>query len=386
MTLPMREQLTYISLSKIPSTTANSMQVMKMCQAFLQEGVGVTLYAPAQDHARQITSLLDWYGLEEEIPIIRVSGNTRLRGHWYRVKAISMARANDTPLVFTRDIAIAALATGRGLPTLLEMHDVPSTPANRFYFRTALRSRHLIRVIPISKALEEALLMLPGSTLERSRTRVLPDGVDLERFNTRPSKEQAKDRLNLGDRPVIGYVGHLYRGRGMETMLELTRHLNDCLFLIVGGTAEMIQGLKNSLAENNAPNVRVEGFIENRYLPTYLAACDALLMPYEKRVSVGGGGDTSRFMSPMKMFEYMASGVPIIASDLPVLREVLNEKNCLFCRVGDTDDWVEKIRWAVENPMEVMSLGSQARLDVRAYSWRVRARTIIKDLRNELTE
>jgi hypothetical protein len=70
-------------------------------------------------------------------------------------------------------------------------------------------------------------------------------------------------------------------------------------------------------------------------------------MPYERSVAVSGGGDTADVCSPMKMFDYMAAGRAIISSDLPVLQEVLNEQNAVFCSPDAPDQWEQalEISW-----------------------------------------
>ena len=79
------------------------------------------------------------------------------------------------------------------------------------------------------------------------------------------------------------------------------------------------------LEQGGIKNVHLTGFVPNEELPLYQAACDILLMPYEEAIAGSSGGDTARFASPMKAFEYMAAGRPILSSDLPVFREVLDE-------------------------------------------------------------
>jgi glycosyltransferase involved in cell wall biosynthesis len=100
-------------------------------------------------------------------------------------------------------------------------------------------------------------------------------------------------------------------------------------------------------------------------------------MPYQRRVSVSGGGDTSAWMSPMKMFEYMACRRPIVSSDLPVLREVLaHERNALLAEPGSVDAWVAAVERLRGDPELSRALAARAREDVTAYSWRARARRV----------
>ena len=84
------------------------------------------------------------------------------------------------------------------------------------------------------------------------------------------------------------------------------------------------------------------------------------------------------FTSPLKLFDYMAAGVPIVASDLPALREVLqHERNVLLARPGDPDSFAEAVRRLLGEPELARRLGQQAREDVRQYGWDARAAALL---------
>jgi glycosyltransferase involved in cell wall biosynthesis len=125
-------------------------------------------------------------------------------------------------------------------------------------------------------------------------------------------------------------------------------------------------------------NVLMTGFIENQKLPLYQAAADILLMPYERSVAVSGGGDTADVCSPMKMFDYMAAGRAIISSDLPVLQEVLNEQNAVFCSPEAPDQWEQALGDLLANAARREALGQQARRDVENYTLQARARRALE--------
>jgi glycosyltransferase involved in cell wall biosynthesis len=137
----------------------------------------------------------------------------------------------------------------------------------------------------------------------------------------------------------------------------------------VGGEPDAVAAVKAELEGKRVKNVSLPGFVPNSELPLYLAACDVLLLPNQRKVSGSGGGDIARWMSPMKLFEYMACGRLIIASDLPVLREVLSEQNALLCDPEDLDAWEQGLERAVEDKAWRQRLGQQALRDARRYAW-----------------
>ena len=109
---------------------------------------------------------------------------------------------------------------------------------------------------------------------------------------------------------------------------------------------------------------------------------DAVLAPYQRKVAVVGGGDTSAFMSPLKLFEYMSWGKPILCSDLPVLREVIEDGcNGLVLPPDDPTAWVAALHRLIDDSTERERLGNGARSDFLArHTWRRRAERVLDGL------
>jgi len=106
-------------------------------------------------------------------------------------------------------------------------------------------------------------------------------------------------------------------------------------------------------------------------LALFQKTADILLMPFPRKAHY------EYFMTPIKMFEYMTSKRPIIASDLPSIREILNDKNCLFCRPGDFRDLADKIILLLNNKELARRISNQAYKDVQKYTWEKRAERIL---------
>jgi glycosyltransferase involved in cell wall biosynthesis len=169
----------------------------------------------------------------------------------------------------------------------------------------------------------------------------------------------------------------------MNLLVELAHRYPQAQFLWVGGRPEEVETWREQLAAQGIGNVVLTGFVENSCLPLYQAAADVLLMPYERVITGSSGGNTADFCSPMKMFEYMACGRAIISSDLPVLREVLNEDNAMLCPPENTEAWAQAFDALWTNVGQREMLGHQARLDVQGYTWIERARKALKGFSSE---
>ena len=264
--------------------------------------------------------------------------------------------------------------------------DLPQGTLGPRLFRLFLRGKGARRLVVITRALAEDLkarLNSPAAADDaHAFTIILPDGVDLRRYADLPTPQAARRSLQplLPDRFTAGYTGHLYAGRGMEAILALAGRLPEITFLLVGGEPDETAYVQDQARALNLANLVIAGFIPNAELPIYQAACEVLLMPYQARVSASSGGDISRYLSPMKVFEYMACKRAILSSDLPVLREVLNSNNAVLLDPQDLDAWAGAIRSLQADPVRRQSLAEQACREAVSYTWESRARRILEGI------
>jgi glycosyltransferase involved in cell wall biosynthesis len=236
----------------------------------------------------------------------------------------------------------------------------------------------------ITRALADDLRRF-GAPPEGELTVIAPDGVDLERYAGLPEPMQARrllfERLPATkldpDRFTAGYTGHLYAGRGSELLLALAKALPEMSFIVAGGEPQDVARLQAQAA--GLDNLLLAGFVPNAELPMYQAACDVLLAPYSGRVAASSGGNIARYLSPMKLFEYLACGRAILSSDLPVLREVLNTGNAVLLPPENVDAWVQALRRLYADEAARLRLANQARRDAAGYTWERRAARIFDD-------
>lgn len=388
-------KIALIAPTDIPSRRANTMQVMKMAQALVQVGHEVRMAIPSaggrtpaeagpQDLARH-------YGLHTEFPRAWLRATPALRRYDYSLRALAWARRwgpdgpGEADLIYTRLPQAAALGSLLGRPTVFEMHDLPAPGWNTRLVNLFLRGAGAQRLVVITQALAQDLAAA-FPRLAHVDVQVAPDGVDLERYADLPAPAEARLRLaRQGGGPAlaaaftVGYTGHLYPGRGVELLLELAAQLPDMQFLLVGGEPGQVQRLAQYAAAGRH-NLVLTGFVPNAVLPLYQAACDVLVMPYGEHVAASSGGDIARYLSPMKLFEYLACGRAILSSDLPVLTEVLNPANAVLLPGLQMETWAAALRQLQADHARRAALAQQARTDALQYTWEGRARRILADL------
>jgi len=361
-----------IAGSTIPSDTANSLQVMKACQTLAQIGHDVTLLVPGSPNSS--IDLKQHYGLQTEFPIEWLSSSSRRRFTW---NAVRRARVLDADLLYTWFPQSAVFGLLRGLPVVFEIHLQPTGMFGPWWHRLFVNVRGRKRLVSITGALVNILESNFNIHFPPEDVVIAPNGVDLERFDSLPDPVTARRQLGLREFPTVMCTGHLYAGRGADLFLALAISVPQAQFVWVGGRPEDIASWKPRVESDN---VIFTGFIPNQNLPLYQAAADILLMPYSRSImGSSGSADSGAVASPMKMFEYMAAGRAIVSSDLPVIREILNEENAVFCKPDSLGDWRLEIGSLLEDENRRTGLGSQAQHDVQGYTWVARARRIMNN-------
>jgi glycosyltransferase involved in cell wall biosynthesis len=287
-------------------------------------------------------------------------------------------------VVYTWSLQAAVFALLRGIPAVMEFHDFPMGKFGPHLFRAYIRNRTPRLTLCTTRALAEGLETEYGFTFAENQLQIAPNGVELERYKDLPAPSAARQQLGLQDSLTVGYSGHFYPGRGMNVLLDLARGLPQVHFLWMGGRPEDIAPWQEQLAGEGLHNVTITGFIPNSRLPLYQAAADILLMPYNRTISGSSGGNIARVINPMKMFDYLASGRAIAASDIPVFHEVLSEQNAYFCEPEDGADWVRKVGQLAADDALRARLGAQAQQDAAQYTWKRRAQTSLDHLQKLL--
>ncbi|RPH59194.1 MAG: glycosyltransferase family 1 protein [Chloroflexi bacterium] len=366
-----------ISASKVPTDAANSIQAMKAAHALAKLGHEVTLIVPENPEApaasKDWRSLSAFYGISTQFKIEwLISPSRRL----FFLAAVRRAKSLKPDLLYAWPLPSAVLGLLHGLPTILEMHDLPTGHIGPFWFRYFRDLAGCKRITVITTALKKGLDERYGDAFRARDVILAPNGVELERFENLPKPPAARRLLALQDAPTVVCTGHLYSGRGVDLFIDLAKRMRGVHFLWAGGRPDDVANWKSRAGA--IPNVTFTGFVVNDHLPLYQAAADVLMMPYGREIGISsGGGNSALVSSPMKMFEYLASGRAIIVSDLPVFHEVLNENNAVFCPPDKITAWQGALQALFDNPARRNELARQARADAQQYSWIERARRIL---------
>ncbi len=285
-----------------------------------------------------------------------------LRQLLFIIKALPKVYIFKPDIIYTRNIAIAWIMRLFGIQTIYEIHKPFETKTGDFIFKKISKK---IKIVSISQAIKN--FIIEKYNLDDKKILVAHDGVFLEDFSAikEPKNELRKKYLGLSENDfVVLYQGSFQEGKGVDIILEVSKILPEIKFVLIGGSNPNPQEKYNNVVflEKKKPNK----------IPYLIKSADILILPNTKRLPYW------KFTSPLKMFDYMATEVPIIASDLGSIREVLNDKNSFLFNPENIDDLKEKILFIKNNYSLAQEKSRQALNDVKKYTWQERVDNILQ--------
>ena len=273
----------------------------------------------------------------------------------------SSFKVKKNSLIITRSFWSSIFLTILRKKHYLEIHNEVQGLTRFFLINLGfIYSKKIIKIIFISKALSKIYKL-------NKEVLILHDAVDIEHFKFKPK--------NYKKIFSVGYIGSFYSGRGIEKILTMSSKLKKYQFKLYG--ADKNFNRKQSL--NN--NVEIYDKIPHRLVPKIISRLDVLLMPFEKKISINAKNiNTSKYMSPMKMFEYLSSGRVILSSNIGVLKEVLiSNFNCIIVKDNKVETWVKELDLLKNNIKLMNKISKNAINTARRYTWYLRSKTIVDD-------
>ena len=373
-------KILYISNSTIPSRTANSIHVIKMCHAFANNGHEVILLAPdkKKKYEKKVKDIYEYYGVKKNFIIKKLWYPNIKGGAFFYTLAIFfyLIINKNFNLVYGRFIYGCCIASLLKNETIYESH-APIYEETKYglrFFNQLVKSRYFKKLVVISQVLKD--IYLENGFLNNKKIQVAHDGAD-EVLNFNSTIDLLGDANNF----KVGYVGHLYKGKGIEIVASIAGKVKDDVeFHIIGGNEQDINIWKKSI---NNRNVFFYGYVPHKEVGNYINALDVCLLPNQKVIFASGAKSTgmnlSKFTSPLKVFEYMSHKKPIIASNLPVLKEVLNEKNSILVNCDNITEWINAIE-KLKSPKNRDMIANQALCDFNNYTWKNRVLRLMNNI------
>lgn len=381
-------RILYLADVRFPIERANGIQTFETCWALAERGHELTLLvrpdsiAPARDpfafYGRPAHSRME---IRRVLPV-----PARLRRAGYLAQALPAASSRRTEVVYTRDLGVAsailrcggswraplvyeshgfAPAVSRALPELIGNAPVASAAKlRRLHRREQLVWRRAEGYAAITELLAAELRERFGP---RENLAVVPDGVRLD-----PGR--VYDPPPVRGRPLIVYAGHLYPWKGVDVLVDALAYLPDCDARIVGGHPaedDLDRLRERALARGLQRRITFTGLLPPAAVRRELLDANVLVLPNTET------GISQRYTSPLKLFEYLAAGRPVVASDLPALREAVEHgRTAWLVRPGDPSALAAGITRVIADRTLAQDLGRAAFSEAERHTWAARAERI----------
>jgi len=374
-------KMIYLANARIPTEKAHGLQIMKMCEVFKNQGNNIELVvAKRKNNQLERQDPFKYYGLKVKFPIKKlplidlVDYGRSLKGFSVPIQNISFALfaffhlwRKKTDLIYSRDEFSLFFLCFFKKNLVLEFHNFPNSKLFLYKFIF----KRVRKIVVITNRLKKLIVDLG---INKNKIIVCPDGVDLEYFDIKESKEDCRGKLNLSvKRNIILYTGHLFAWKGIYTLVEASKFLTDKELIVVVGGMEYDQNkIKEYIDKNKLKNILLIKHQPPTEIPYYLKAADVVTLPNsgQKKISI-------HYTSPIKLFEYMAAKKPIVASDLPSIREVLNPANATLVPPDVAYDLAQGIKKVLTDAEFSEMIVTQAFAEVKKYTWQKRAEKIL---------
>jgi glycosyltransferase involved in cell wall biosynthesis len=348
--------LIYLGRSRLHRNRANLIQTLHTVAALIELGIDTRLYLPPWHRPMTLQQRCQEMGIPVEIDV-RASQWLHRRWPVSLFPRLHKSILKRAKAVYVRSPDLSLGLASQGVKHHFEVHTLqPMVQRNQLSRVIELHCQGVIdQLLPISHCAAEALIKAGA---DQQRIHVSPSGVELEAFQNLPDF----DNKRLAN-PRIVYLGRISRDRGLDILTHIAR-ANLGKVLLVGDCDDPVP---------KHPALQHRPSVPHREVAKLYAESDLVLLPYQADLSHADG------ISPMKLFEAMAAGRPIIASDIPPLREILQPgHNALLADPKDPESWLYALRELIDNPNLASKLAKQAQKDSNAYSWPNRAKGIAK--------
>ncbi len=367
----------YIANIRFPTEMAHGAQIAKACEAFAAAGEHVELLVP--NRWTPITeSWQAYYGVRISFPVTKlpIPDTVRRWGSFgFIVQILSFAFAlaryakkRKADVVYGRDEHVLFLALLFGVRNVVwESHDGAWNFSARFVVK---RAGKLVVVSEGQRTFYTQKGIPAGKIL------AIANGVDVESFAHVESREKVRKRLGLlPDAFIALYVGALNGWKGTGTLFEAAKLLPDVRVVAIGGYPRQVETLRKRY-----PQVTFLGARPYSELPDNLSAADVCVLP-----NTGTDPVSVSFTSPLKLLAYMAAGKPVVASDLPSVRELAGDDAALYVPSDNSSALAGGIEHLRKNAAIAKRLGKRAREQSFSFDWSIRAKRILSHLNSHQT-
>lgn len=354
------------------SQKAHAINTVKMAQGFSRLGHEVSIICRQSEKGESPQQLANIYGLKENLKWLQVPSRVwifNLDKVWlFSLWALPVFLKQKSDLAFVRHYVFPWLSSIFGFQTIAEKHTAVGHQSRPFRCLVrATKHNHFRLWVTISHRLAD---YYHQQGVPKQKLLVLPDAVDLHLFQ-RPPELPPSPYL---DRSInVAYVGHLYDYKGIPTILETAAKLPEIQFHLVGGLPDDLKQQQQRSQNLGLQNVTFHGLKPQIDVPNFLWHADVLLLPPSQN------HPSATWTSPVKLAEYLASETPVVATDIPALRDWLTDEEVEFVLPDNPESMADGIRRLLDDRARSDQLRSAGLQKAQTLSYEKRAAAILED-------
>lgn len=345
---------------------ANRQYTMWMCSALAKHAEVILCVERLYKSPAEV---FQFYNVPPSFEIREVGAVRRPRSFWFAWKLARWIAGQRPTVIYLADVKL--LSHLRRLTRQQNyLYDAENLPAELAPYLACLGS--VQAVVCYNQFFRKALIDLG---VDGAKILIAPSGVNLQDYPMHPDADQLRRELGLPlGKKIVMYTGHFYDWKGADVLLRAALHLEaGTEVFLIGGKDADVQRMRATAAEMGSLNVHFVPFQPPSLMPKYQQAADVMILP-----NVSASEHSSYYTSPLKLFQYMAAGRPIVASDLPSVRTILSDENAYLVAPDDAHALAQGIRAALADSQSAACRAERARAEVALYTWERRAERILE--------
>ena len=336
-----------------------------MCDAFSQSGYKVKLFIINSSN-KKFNQLKKDYLLKSNFKIIKIYNSVNYLNFitriYFSIRLFFLLK-NKNEIIFSRSVLTSICLSVFGVKNILEIHQPNFGFTNLLFNLLKKRIIENTKFILINKNLNNFFLF------KKDKFIISDDGVDIADF-------KSKQKIKYKNSCV--YTGSLFQGKGIDIILQLAKKLNDYNFYVYGDLGTAPKKILNECLK--LKNIKLLGYVKYSKIPRILKSHKIIIMPYAK--SVFGNhkyANIGKYMSPLKLFDYLAAGRIILASENQTYNHILkNNINSILCDPKNLEKWLKALRDISQNKINFNRLKKNSQETAKLFSWNSRIDKIVR--------
>lgn len=381
-------KIIYLTNARLPTEKAHGLATVKICEAFADLGHDVTVISPILWRKNQ-GDVFSYYDIKRNFKIKKIFSIDLIPLKFFQkiaflIQVFSFSIISFFYILFKyrKTLNDIVFFSHDHIPLFFIsfiskniFYDIHHFPDGNFLYKRVLKKSFGFG----TQTKWKANMLKEKFNVDSDKITYWPNGTDVNKFMLDISQNEARKKLKLPEkRKIILYVGSLINWKGVDSLVGAINFLSENIYIyIVGSSVEDIKKFKKEFPISNHERIIFISFQPTNIIPIWYKASDVLVLPNTGKQKV-----STYYTSPMKLFEYMASGVPIIASKILSVEEIVDDKLVTFAEADNPKSFANMVESVLKNDNVSKNKAILSQKKSLEYTWLKRAEKILRYIEN----